>query len=341
LVWQLGAHETALALMQEFFHGGDTSGEPQVSDPEDKSWILNEVGLCLMNLGRLGEAAPFYERAKEITLNTKDWRNASRGYQNLAELHAYLGALDASAEAAREAQALARRAGFKPFEMISLAYQGWAAHLRGDLEAAGAAFQQAEALGREVNPTMRYLYSLQGIFHADHLRRAGDASAGSGRAADYARRVTEANLDFCERNRWAEDMSWCHRVLGDLDADAGQHDTARAHYDEALKIARGITNRPALIEALLARGRWGARQQRDSAAAFSDLNEALGYAVDSGYRIYEADIRVALAWAHLAADDRQAARAEVERAQQMSVQMGCHWGQVDAAEVLGAVGLDH
>jgi hypothetical protein len=54
-----------------------------------------------------------------------------------------------------------------------------------------------------------------------------------------------------------------------------------------------------------------------------------------------ADIRVTLAWAHLAAGGKQAARAEAERAQQMSEQMGYHWGQVDAAEVLGAVGLNH
>jgi len=59
--------------------------------------------------------------------------------------------------------------------------------------------------------------------------------------------------------------------------------------------------------------------------------------VDGGYRIYEADIRMGLAWAHLAAGDRQAARAEAERAQRMSADMSYHWGQVDAAEVLAAV----
>ena len=59
--------------------------------------------------------------------------------------------------------------------------------------------------------------------------------------------------------------------------------------------------------------------------------------MDSGYRIYQADIRLALAWAYLAAGDRQAARAEAERAQRMSADMGYHWGQVDAAEALAAV----
>jgi hypothetical protein len=45
--------------MSEFFPNNDLSQEPQVSSPRGKSWILNEVGLCLMNLGRLSDAAPF------------------------------------------------------------------------------------------------------------------------------------------------------------------------------------------------------------------------------------------------------------------------------------------
>ncbi len=348
---QLGAYETDLALMFEFFPGGDTSGEnePQVSKPSAKSWILNEVGLCLMSLGRLGEAAPFYERYVARNIDAEDWHNASIGYRNLAGLHAYLGALEWSAEAAREALALARRAENKRDERDSLAYRAWAAHLRGDLDTASAAFQQAEALERETVPGRQYLSRIGGIRHADHLQRAGQAG--------YARRVTEANLEYCERNRWLFLVSMCHRVLGDLDADpstgSGQagHRSARAHYDEALRIARAITYRPALIEALLARGRWAARcafqtsgvsqtpevsVSVSASAAFNDLNEALGYAVDGGYRRYEADVRVALAWAHLAAGDAARAREEAERAHQMSAGMGYHWGQVDAAEVLAA-----
>ncbi|MEE8389392.1 MAG: hypothetical protein V3S14_01165 [Anaerolineae bacterium] len=325
-----------------------------MSNPRDKSWILNEVGLCLMSLGRLGEVVPFYERANVISPSTEDWHNASNNYRNLAQLHAFLGALTESADAARRAEN-------KQEECYSLAYQAWAAHLRGDLEAAGVAFQQAEALEREIDPDVRYLYGLRGIQHADHLRRTpvedgGDPSttdetSASGQAPAYARRVTEANLEICERNRWPDHVSRSHRVLGDLDADAGQHESARAHYDEALKIARSITRRDVLIEALLARGRWAARRQTlevsqtsKVSTAFSDLNEALGYAVDGGYRRYEADVRVALAWAHLAEALRQAqgdslrrARQEAERARQMSVEMGYHWGQVDVVEVLAAV----
>jgi hypothetical protein len=300
----LGAYETSLALMMEFFPGGDVSHEPQVSDPGSKGWILAMAGLCLTSLGRLAEVVPFHERHNAIKLELEDWSNASVGYRNLASLHAYLGALAASAWAAGQALALARRAGNKADEMMSLAYRAWAEHLAGDRGAAEASFRQAEALEREIDSSKRYLYSLRGIWHAEHLRR-------SGRAGE-ARRVTEANLEICQRNRWQDNWSLSHRVLGDLeaDADAGDPAAARAHYDRALEIARGISARDVLIEVLLARGRWAARDPegfenpQGLVAATADLEEALGYALEGGYRIYEVDARVGLAWAGLAAGDR-------------------------------------
>jgi hypothetical protein len=101
-----------------------------------------------------------------------------------------------------------------------------------------------------------------------------------------------------------------------------------------------------LIEALLARGRWRARHLKDAPAAFSDLQEALEYAVSGGYRIYEADIRIALAWAHLSPGPsptkrggKEAARAEAERALQMSTEMGYYWGKLDAEEVLSVISI--
>ena len=68
--------------------------------------------------------------------------------------------------------------------------------------------------------------------------------------------------------------------------------------------------------------------------AFNDLNEALNYTVEGGYRIYEADIRNALGWAYLANGEKQKAKESAERALQMSQEMGYHWGKVDAQEVL-------
>ncbi|MCP4425257.1 MAG: tetratricopeptide repeat protein, partial [Chloroflexi bacterium] len=343
---QLGAWETAVTLMQQFFPDGDTSQEPQMSKASDKSWILNEVGLCHMSLGRLETAVSFYERVVEMDKTIQDWHQASLTLQNLAELNANLGRLAASAAAAAQALELARRAANKQDEMKSLKWQAWAAHLRG--EAAGEAFRQAEALEREIDSSKQYLYSLRGIHHVEYLRRVGEAA--------YARRVTAANLEICESNRFTVRLSLCHSLMGTLEADAGDQDAARSQFENALTIARGISDRAVLIEALLVRGRWAAQLSAQDPSgllpqAFSDLHEALGYATDSGYRIYEADIRIALAWAHLAAAKSPAllevpgtsgssylsARQEAARAQSLSQEIGYHWGLVDAAAVLAEI----
>ncbi|MDO9348146.1 MAG: hypothetical protein Q7T47_02590, partial [Anaerolineales bacterium] len=173
----------------------------------------------------------------------------------------------------------------------------------------------------------------------------------------------EANLQWWVKNyKWLQDESACYRILGDLDADSGQHESARAHYEFALKIARSISYRSALIEALLARGRFYAKSQTSEFSensevftdAFNDLNEALNTAFEGGYRIYEADIRVALAWAHIAdltpgpsptlrlrsgqaGRGESLAKAKASRALQMSAEMGYYWGKVDAEEVLKVI----
>jgi hypothetical protein len=76
---------------------------------------------------------------------------------------------------------------------------------------------------------------------------------------------------------------------------------------------------------------------RDPVAALSDLTEALEYARAGGYRLYEADIRVGLAWAHLAAGDKAAARDEAGYARRLSQEMGYYWGKKDAEEVLAEI----
>jgi Tfp pilus assembly protein PilF len=45
-------------------------------------------------------------------------------------------------------------------------------------------------------------------------------------------------------------------------------------------------------------------------------------------------VRVALAWAYLANDEKEKAKQSAERALQMSNEMSYHWGKVDAKEVL-------
>lgn len=340
---ELGSYDTDLNLLTRFFPNDDMSKDSLLSNTNDKRWILNQIGWCLMSLGRLREAVPFYERKNEL------YEKTSTGYRNLANLHAQLGALEASAEAVRQALDLARKAENKRDEVNSLCREARLLSMLGKFQNSSETFIKAETLLKEIETSKKYLYSDIGIHHADHLRRTGDL--------DYARRVTEANLQICERNHWADDTSYCHRVLGDLDFESGNPESASAYYESALKIARSISYRDVLIESLLARGRFyakvavGAGSPRPNDArpgsgdptptindAFTDLNEALNYAVEGGYRIYEADIRVALAWAYLANDEKEKAKESTQRALQMSQEMGYHWGKVDAEEMMKELG---
>ncbi len=324
---KLGAYETELNILQEFFPDGDTSRDPLVSSKSDKSWILNVFGLCLMSVGRLDQTEPFLVRSNSIDLNiTKDWSHASTSCQNLADLYACLGALDRSAEASLHALELSILAKNKRNERDSNAFLAYAEYLRGNLEDARWHFKKAEDLEREVDPTFKYIYSLQGIWNAEYLMRNGDAA--------NALKITIANRLICEIYDWIDNISRIRRILGDLDCNSGRYNSAREHYDEAIKIARKSTYRQVLVEALLARGRWSAKHMKNARDAFNDLEEAMDYATTSGFRILEADIRVALAWAHLAADNKEKAKAEAIYAKQMSKEMGYYWGNIDADEVL-------
>ena len=326
----LGAYEANLALSSEFFPDGDTSDEPLVSLATHKSFILNEVGFSLMNLGRLGEASHFYERANQIKITLlRDWPNVSVGYLNLVDVYMHRGMLPTAKKAVNEALKSARKGGDGARHLDAIAALAWSSHLCGNVHTALIQFSHAEAQERELDKTKRYLYGLRGIRHADSLHKAGNLA--------LSRTITEVNLEICQRNRWTDNVSLCRRVLGDL--DTADHDIVNAilRYDEAVRVARRTSVRAVLIEALLARGRLHARHMQDPSAAFSDLDEAFEYAASGGYRIYEADIRIALAWAHIAANDPAKAQTEAQRAKQMSEEMGYHWGKLDANEVLNTL----
>jgi tetratricopeptide (TPR) repeat protein len=170
-----------------------------------------------------------------------------------------------------------------------------------------------------------HLTSNRGIFHGEYLKRIHDSS--------NAKHITEYNLSVVKNFKNLPDISSCYRLLGDIYADIGEHDSAFDYYSQAHAIARTISKKDTLIETLLSRGRLSAKRSC-AEAAFQDLKEALDYCTASGYRILEADIRVALAWAHFTFGDKEKAGTEAAYAKHMSEDMGYYWGKMDAEEVL-------
>ncbi|NCS21757.1 MAG: hypothetical protein GPJ15_18620 [Microcystis aeruginosa G11-06] len=58
------------------------------------------------------------------------------------------------------------------------------------------------------------------------------------------------------------------------------------------------------------------------------------YSQNGGYRVYETDTRIGLAWLHLAEENQADAREEAKQAKMMSEEMKYFWGVKDAEEVL-------
>jgi tetratricopeptide (TPR) repeat protein len=338
IIDELCAYETYLDLLLEFFPNRDHLQEPLVGSLL-KGVILNSVGLCLASLGKLHEAVQVYQRSIKayqldiesnkllnIDLSISFGKTASVALRNLSELYIYLGQLSEARCAADEAKEYAHT-GLLIWEVDlfqALTFEGWVAHLQGDFSSADLAFKSAEKLSRKYSKNP-YLFGLSGIFHASHLRKTG--------YKEEALNITLSNLNDSIKARKKDDICQCHRLLGDIYADLNQVEEANRHYDEAIKLAQTVFRLDVLIEALISRGYWFI-QQGDFATSEMDLNEALEYAVDSGFRIYEADIRVVLAKAAFAKGDIPGARSDAQFAQRASAEMSYYWGQVESSKLL-------
>ncbi|MGF1512908.1 MAG: NB-ARC domain-containing protein [Elainellaceae cyanobacterium] len=336
LTLQLGAYDTRLKLLSEFFPNGDLSNLPN-GNQHNQYFILKETGFCLMALGRLREAQSFFQRMIQVAENIGDVDTLIGAYRDLASSHIYLGEL---AEAANVVKfpATSNSESIKPIEALnSLALKGWITHLRGELDMAEAIFVKLKQDQHQLQPDQPYLYGSRGIFYADYLHRIG--------RFQEARDVAEANLRISQDNRWLERESRCHRILGGIHAKLQNIDAARDAYNQALKIARRISHRPTLIETLRAQGDFLV-QQDELDESRNDLNEAWQYASKGSYRIDEANIHISFAWLLLkeaehapnsAEEKRSQARQEANQAMRMSDQMGYYWGRAGAQDVLDAV----
>jgi tetratricopeptide (TPR) repeat protein len=326
LLSQLGAYETFLLLLLDFFQGGDFSRNILVSNEKTKTTIYYYVGLCLMNLGRLGEASIVYKKVLSDEVETESWANAYTTAREYSKLSVYLGNIQEGQDLMSRSLMYSRRTGNLFSESYSLAALAWIAHLKGDVKTAHMAFKEAQSLLRMYDPETRYLYHEPGNWYAQYLIHIKEY--------ERARHVIEKNLEACDSERWVVESYFCRLLLGDIEVSAGNLEVAQWYYDQAEKFAYLISHYPLFINTMLRRGRFYAQKKFDPTIAKSNLEVCLDYSIRYGYRIYEADVRIALAWTYLANNEKEKAKQSAERALQMSNEIGYYWGKVDAEEVL-------
>jgi pentatricopeptide repeat protein len=324
--WKLGAYDTVSSLMDDFFPNGDTEQQPLLRDSRARRFVQNRKGVALMNIGHLEHARTLFERAISTSHRGSLRREEIQSCQNMAEVCFYLGALTDSARYARRALELARRLADRQEVSWSLAYLGWALSVT-DLETARSAFDEAERLQAELTPMTPYITdSSLAVSFAYLLRRMGDVTR--------ARQLTQANLELATQTGGLDEISICHRMLGELESnvDSNSRAAARRFFDTAVKTAEATSSQIVLSLALVARGRWAARWGNTTTAKL-DLAEAAEYTDASQYRLLHVDRQVSLAWLHARIGEETVARSVIDYASRVSRQIGYAWGEEDAAAV--------
>jgi len=321
----LGAWDTNLTTLLEFFPDRDVHREPRLSKALDRVFVLNDVGLSLMDIGRMSEAEVPWERCLTIAWEEKDAVSIGIALINLAELRSHIGALDKAAQAASESLEVLLGTDRGIHQVAALAWVGWLAYLRGRTAEALKRFREAGSLQGKLDPDSPFLPKLEGAIHAEFLLRQG--------MDDEARIAAELNSDLCWKKGWRAERALWEAILGDLADKRGDESAATRHYHEALRIGQSSVRRPILLRAWTG---WGCLQARrgEFAAAVASLTEARDLARDGGYQIAEIDARIGLARALRALEHPAEARAEAAYARCTSEVASYHWGLIDPDSLL-------
>ncbi|NGZ27988.1 MAG: hypothetical protein G8345_13995, partial [Magnetococcales bacterium] len=191
----LGAHSSDLSALSGFFpHSFDQMPVTDLSE-EARSWLVAEASLLLMSLGRLWEGLGPRRVGIQMFEQAKDWSNSALSAQNLTDLLLPLGRLGEAAEVAEQGVAFAGRIEDRENNLIQRmvchAYQGRISHYLGRMAEAGRAFQQAEALQKEYQPSLPRLYSVPGTVYALFLLEQADSQGEREEVLDRGRYIGE------------------------------------------------------------------------------------------------------------------------------------------------------
>jgi len=323
---KLGAWETNLSLVKNFFPKGDLSQLPMVSDKSVQSWLLNAAGLTFLYTGRPKEAEEILLTAIKMDIKNTGGENASVGYQTLADLQFRTGRLSMGLESAEKAFELAEKARSDEDIMASKVYLAWIFHLLGKNGSAEKKFRKADELCKNIGG--HRLISLYGVFYAEFLI--------SIKRPSEALELTQANLKICQEENLPADISRCHRVLSAIERTKRNCTKAEAHLQKALEIAKKVGVPDLEIEVLLEYGRLRLDLERYE-IAIKDANEVLKLCFRTGFRLYEPDAELILARAYLAQKDFDKAKSFAQSAYDKATEMHYHSPKTEAEQLLSTL----
>jgi tetratricopeptide (TPR) repeat protein len=315
LIHELGAIETDFALVKQFFLDEQLEREPRVSNPQHRSWLINQAGLCMAGLGNLAQSSDLLKRSVRNTVSQKFWVEAGTSSANLAVIEMFRGELQTARKRARAAYRYGLRSSDSLLRMQSAATLGRIEYLCGRTDCALPLFEEAEKLELEQQQVnVSCLSGPSGIFYSELLQKIG--------RIEQSHAIAKANLLYSKDGRLPL-RSLANSRIAEL--GVGLSDLNRQfHHDEAVRLARMIGRREILLQVLVARGRWAVQLHRTERAA-TDLQEALDLALQGGYRIVEIEARLGLAALYRQGNEMESASRETTTAYTLAEQTGYGW----------------
>ncbi len=144
---KLGAYSQDLSAIAEFFPLGWEKTIQNGLDEIDQKWLLSVASVCLVSVGRLYEAIAPRKTHLQLSVQLKDWQEATRAAQNLVELYQPLGQLTQAYTTAQQAIEYAQFGQDSFSQIISRSHLATVLHQLSQLNEARNYFEQAAKEG--------------------------------------------------------------------------------------------------------------------------------------------------------------------------------------------------
>ena len=347
---KLGAYGADLVAVGSFFVRPWDEVVAGLSD-DDKAWLLNQAGFELRALGRLTEAVQPMELGLEVRKSQKLWVNAATIAGNVSELSLPLGDVARAVTSGEESVELADKSEDWRQQWSKRATLADALHQAGRWEDAAKAFQEAEAMQTERQPSYPRLYSIAGHRYCDLLlgsvRRHGPGpgawSALDGvvvedgdvqrlrEACEDVRGRAEQTLEWVTPQNWILDIALDNLSLGrahfgltlcgEEAGEGGSAELAKLHLDRAVEGLRKAGVEEFIVRGLLAHAAFR-RVHGDRTSAEANLDEAEEIAERGQMLLHLADVHLERTRLHLASGENVRARERLTEASELVERCG-------------------
>ncbi len=315
---KLGAFSLDLGSLYYFF---DIPWSQTVLKETAKGFVLNQVGLDLMAVGRIVEATEPLQVSLEAAITQQDWISAAVRASNLSNLYLTTGNLARALDYAQQGIYLAERSGNYFQSLINRITLADALHHAGRISEAEAIFREAEEMQKKDQPEYSYFYSLGGFQYCDLL-------LSQGKYQDVQKKVSQT-IEIAKEQRWLLNIALDNLSIGRAHFLQAIHEKkydfnrAAEHLNLAVDGLRRAGQQQYMPHGLLSRSElYIVRREFDKAQR--DLNEAMTIAERGGMGLHQADCYLGYARLYLAMGDKGKARESLATAREMIVKMSYH-----------------